>query len=115
MGPDSDHNDEYGKTRAARLENGNARVGPEERCRETPEPAQLATKVWVLLAYDQCENWQHVAKELDLERQTRSHPFPYRTLNKCNQKKQVQYEARHGDIIRNLSSGSLRRSEDGYR
>ena len=98
MCPDSDQNHEYRKAGATGLENGNAYVGPEERYGATREPAQLPTKVRLLIAYDQCENRQHVAKELDFQRQTRSRPFSYSTLDKSSQKKEIQYEAGYGHI-----------------
>ena len=98
MCPDSDQNHEYRKAGATGFDNGNAHVGPEERCRATREPAQLTTKVRLPMAYDQCEKRQHVAKELDFQRQTWSHPFPYSTLDKSSQKKEIQYEAGYGHI-----------------
>src|SRR5262245_35456487 len=96
MCPDSDQNHEYRKAGATGFESGNAHVGPEEPCRATRESAQLQTKVRLLMAYDQCEKRQHVAKELDFQRQTRSHPFPHGTLDKSSQKEKIQYEAGHG-------------------
>jgi hypothetical protein len=96
MCPDSDKNHEYREAGARGLENGNAHVGPEERCRATREPAQLPTKVRLPTAYGQCENRQQVAKELDFQGETWGHPFPYGTLEKSGQKKKIQYEARYG-------------------